>query len=255
MRGGRRLGLRRAAVASQGAPPTSVILATAPSVAEGAEDPIYGDSMQLTWAALQGRALDFGHLPGTLDDLLVAGALVARPRRQRRGRHGGVARRPHRGDVPGGRHIRVGRPHAMLSAIRIAAGETMAVSSHAVKAWLANLVAGGGGSSTDGAATLGDVAVGSLDLEDGRRGRVRPIAPVAVIQDDRVGVARAAGGVRPGATIVVPASYGGITDGSWDPTACAFPLPSGRGLVEALLGGGWTRWSGCLSPSCTKTPR
>lgn len=243
-------------VAAAGAPPTSAILATSTSVADDAEDPIYGGSLRATWAALQDRILDFGYEPGTLGDLLAperlgaltspsAGAPQLLP--SHLDRWAQTSNPPHADPVPAhwlhglvanvedvtvvwradlplealgdgsaAHDVAEEIVAGLVAAVPLAAGETMAVSLHAVKSWLEGIHASEP-PSWAGSGDMGDAAVGSPDPGDGARGR--PIAPVAVVRGDEVEVVRTADRLRPGATVVVPAGYGGIHAGTWDPTA------------------------------------
>lgn len=242
-------------VAAAGQPSTSVILATSASVAPDADDPVYGGALAATWAALQDRPLDFGFLPVTLGDLDSPGRLEEltvkpEPAPQLLPSHLDrwvqTSNPPHADPVPAhwlhGLDANVeditvvwradleaatfqGESAAvdevltnLLAALPVSVGETMAVSTSAVKSWLVSLSPEGG--AVGGAPTaMADVDRGSPDqAEDNRKGP-RRIAPVAVVTADGAEAAHTAGRLRPGSTIVVPADYGGISHGTWDPTS------------------------------------
>lgn len=98
----------------------------------------------------------------------------------------------------------------VVQAIPPASGEAMSVPFAAVKRWL------DGRSEPD----LFDVE-GALEVaieDDWKKDREQTARPAVVWRGDDTEVIDAAG-LRPGDTVVVPASYGGIASGTWAPAA------------------------------------
>ncbi|MDI7268328.1 MAG: type I-U CRISPR-associated helicase/endonuclease Cas3, partial [Myxococcota bacterium] len=95
---------------------------------------------------------------------------------------------------------------ARLEACPPSSGEAIALPLHVVRAWLAG---------EQGAGDVTDVE-GARAEEEQSPGGVR----TAVIwAGERSRLLWSANELRPEMTLVVPASYGGLTDGSWDPAA------------------------------------
>jgi len=94
--------------------------------------------------------------------------------------------------------------------------ETLSVPVGAVRRWL---TADPRDHAKQSAYEVGDVE-GALESEfdDRERGR-RFDRPFVVWQGNESKVATSRGGLKPGATIVVPASYGGISASCWDPSS------------------------------------
>jgi CRISPR-associated endonuclease/helicase Cas3 len=84
----------------------------------------------------------------------------------------------------------------------------------AVRRWLAAMEAGG---RTEAVSSIPDVEAGRDDDEPPRHDD--GIAACAVWSGDAVRIESRGRALRPGATVVVPAEYGGISAGTWDPTA------------------------------------
>lgn len=104
---------------------------------------------------------------------------------------------------------------AAVEALPPAAGEAMQVPYAAVRRWLEGRPE----------PTIADVeGVADDDAEDRGRGaedRPRPRRAIAWLGDDSRVIAPAE--LRPGMSIVVPAAYGGIAHGTWDP-GCVDPV-------------------------------
>lgn len=256
-------------IAAAGLPPTSVILATSAAVAPDADDPVYRGALAATWAALQDRPLDFGSLSGTLGDLSEPDRLAELtvwppPAPQLLPSHLDrwvqTSNPPHADPVPAhwlhglvsnveditvvwradleaasfqGEREEVDVVLTdLLAAMPVSVGETMAVSTSAVKSWLA--ARADGDEAGVGPTAVADVDLGSPDEKEDTRSRPRRIAAVAVLTADGAEAVDKAGRLRPGSTIVVPVDYGGITNGTWDPTSTArVPDIASRAAREA----------------------
>ncbi|MGH7462244.1 MAG: hypothetical protein ACREMA_14630, partial [Longimicrobiales bacterium] len=108
--------------------------------------------------------------------------------------------------------------------------EAMSVPIAAVRAWLAARLSE---STKRTEVTVADVE-GAEDAEEESRDAEQRIAPAVVWANDQAHMITRADEVVPGATIVVPATYGGIGQGNWDPTATS-PSVSDRGDEAQLL--------------------
>ncbi|MGH3980118.1 MAG: type I-G CRISPR-associated helicase/endonuclease Cas3g [Pseudonocardiaceae bacterium] len=234
---------------------TSVVLATTADVMEKADDPVYGDRLRRTWTYLQGRALDFGIEaldvpPGTRSELSSPSAVAPHLMPSHLDRwvqtsvtpdadpdpahwmHGLRTVQPEvtvvwRADVldgaladtaasEGSAEVARQRVTAVVSVCPPASSEAMQLPVAVVRAWLASLHAGQAVQSsladTEGATVV-------ADAEPGSRSSSPSIAPALRWQGDESTVIRTAADVRPGSTIVVPATYGGIEADNWNPTA------------------------------------
>lgn len=89
--------------------------------------------------------------------------------------------------------------------------EAISVSIGAARAWLQG----------DEAPDVADVEGRTVDGgEDERRRRSpRPLRPALLWKGDESSVVQKAEELRPGSTIVVPSTYGGIEDGNWNPSS------------------------------------
>ena len=242
----------------------SVILATAPLVAPGAEDAVYGRALSATWQALDARPgpLDLG--PRGFDDLraeLDTGAMsvipvpapVLFPRHldlwsQTSQRpsvdpdpafwlHGMVPSRPEvsvvwRGDVP---DLRVRafeddtkdqpengaeRFSDTVGLVPPGSAESISLPLPAVRAWLQGLVPHVAADRPEpDAETIADIDAGVAAEPVPEPDQRHRIAPVLRWAGERSALATAARDLRPGDILVVPAVFGGIQDGTFDPSA------------------------------------
>ena len=103
----------------------------------------------------------------------------------------------------------------LLTATPPTPGEAMSVPLSAVRPWLR-----ADADAAEQAAELSDVESATPPQRGPARGRWRP---VAVRRGGEVRVVRDPGELRPGDVVVVPAGYGGISLGSWDPL-CTEPV-------------------------------
>jgi CRISPR-associated endonuclease/helicase Cas3 len=221
-----------------GAPSRSVILALADDIKSGDPDPIYGQSLAKTWAFLPDSEFIFDSerpdgplltdlampaprapvlLPSHLDRWVQTSPYPDADPDVALWLHGlsdasADVNVVWRADLSAellratdGTRMAVD----LLSACRPGSGEAMAVPIRAVQAWLA-----------EGGVYREDVEVadleGTVDSATRPSGR-SPIRPVLSWRGDRSAVITVAGGISPGDTLVVPASYGGIVAGNWGP--------------------------------------
>jgi CRISPR-associated endonuclease/helicase Cas3 len=219
---------------------TSVILATTADVGDKAEDPVYGTALRDTWSWLQGRQLDFGLdaftvtaaernalstqpepapqlLPSHLDRWVQTSATPDAdpdPAHWLHGLRAGRAEvtvvwradlleRAFEGDPDETRD----RLRTLVSWCPPGSGEAIQLPVTAVRAWLAGI-------KTSEATSFADT-VGTSDADYWID--TESCAPALDWRGDDSRLVVTADDVHPGATIVVPASYGGISDGCWDP--------------------------------------
>jgi CRISPR-associated endonuclease/helicase Cas3 len=229
---------RNGDLSDRGTDSASVILAHADDVKKGATDAVYGEALAKTWAWLPERRFDFTALKpdsGTTAELTVRKphAPVLLPSHLDRWVQTSqvpdadpvVAHWLHGTEESASADVNVvwradltaellelekGRMAAdLLSACPPGSGEAMSVPLPAVRAWLAD-------------AGRRDVEVADLEgvsaerPDDAPISANTPIRPVLRWQDDSQ-TARLAGDIRPGDTLVVPATYGGVAAGNWAP--------------------------------------
>lgn len=95
----------------------------------------------------------------------------------------------------------------LVEAVPPSPGEALSVPLSAARSWLAIHT------DTADAVELSDVeSAGAPKL-----GTRRWIRPVVLLRPDRPEVTTRSGDLRPGDVLIVPASYGGLSQGSWDP--------------------------------------
>jgi CRISPR-associated endonuclease/helicase Cas3 len=219
-------------------PSQSVILAAADEVKDEAQDPVYGPALARTWAWLPNGTFDFASLqpdPGQGSGLLAprpAAPLLLPSHLDR-----WVQTSPYPDadpDVASWLHgladssadvnliWRADLTEALLteddgqlagnlvSSCRPGSAEAMPVPLRAARAWLA--IAAPDRQSVQ----VADVEGAAADPGERLRGDT-PISPVLLWRGDESRVARQAGDIRPGDTLVIPAGYGGIMALNWAP--------------------------------------
>jgi CRISPR-associated endonuclease/helicase Cas3 len=224
--------------------PTSIILATSVDVADKADDPVYGPALAATWAWLHDRSLDFGIdvlakvprpaeltrapdrapqlLPSHLDRWVQTSTTPDADPDPAHWLHGLSPSRAEvsvvwRADVlpdafDQGASERLVR---LVSLCPPGSGEAMQLPISAVRAWLAarrddrREPVGADTSVAD----VPDAVIGTSDPLDGR-----PSGTYALKwRGDGSTLLGSVHDIKPGDTIVVPTSYGGIRAGCWDP--------------------------------------
>ncbi|MGH3796119.1 MAG: type I-G CRISPR-associated helicase/endonuclease Cas3g [Pseudonocardiaceae bacterium] len=221
----------------------SVILATSADVAPTTDDPVYGDRLRLTWEWLQQRPVDFGIdvfqadprtrralssqpsdapylMPSHLDRWVQTSTTPDADPDPAHWLHGVRPASPDvtvvwRADVlaEGLRELDAVQLAAVVSLCPPGSGEAISLPLWAVRAWLVNVH-----SESRAALSLSDTALdrlGDPESADPRSG----FAPALSWQGDDSVVVTTPGAIRAGATLVVPAGYGGIRADNWDPTA------------------------------------
>lgn len=222
-----------------GKPSKSVILLPPGDVKE---DPIYGDALDRTWRSLPDGEFDFAHWTPR------AGLLAEKPRaplllRSHLDRLVQTSPYPDadpdvalwlhgpdtgeadvtlvwRADLTAGLFAHGNEQQAvtLVAACPPGTREAMSVPLAAVRSWLA------GGAGTGGVGVAGievadvevaDVEGARLEEPEGRGGMA--LRPVLRWQGDESQVVQDARDIRPGDTLVVPATYGGIRAGNWAP--------------------------------------
>lgn len=260
---------RNGELADAGTPAEVLVVAAAGSVTPGAIDPVYGPAVAKTWALLAERSAGDAFDVGTTSPLLLdapADALAPKPDAplllaRHLDQFVQTSPKPHadpdvamwlhgpepvdldvqvvwRGDV-GPRHL-VNHAESLVTELLMAcpprASEAVAVPVGAVRRWLAQL-------PPTSVSDVPHAADDDAGVDVGRRAvQWRADGCILVTARD----------LRPGMTIVVPSTYGGLSRGTWDPTA-AEPVPDlgdvaqvrSRRLVtlrldEGVLGAGVT---------------
>lgn len=239
---------RDGALSQLGLSASSVILATGDDVKKDADDPVYGSALARTWELLPDSGDDFTTLPP--DD----GTLLA-PRRQapvllptHLDQWVQTSQRPDADPDPAfwlhglentSKDVTViwradlseaalrmesaDLASAVIGAVRPGSGEAMSVPLRAVRKWLVP------GSDEE---PISDVE-GAVDNGDAPRAAAL-MRPVLIWRGDRSEVATDPCELRPGATVVVPSSYGGVgpSSGNWDPGSTE-PVPDLGHRVQA----------------------
>lgn len=229
-------------LAASGREATSVILATTKDVGDKAEDAVYGTALRDTWTWLQDRQLDFGLdaftvtdgerdalstrpepapqlLPSHLDRWVQTSATPDADPDPAHWLHGlsavraevtvvwraDLRERVFEGDPDDTRD----RLEALVSWCPPGSGEAIQLPVTAVRAWLAGVRTGDASSFAD--------TIGLAEPDD--RIDTGSFAPALDWRGDDSRLVLTTQDVHPGATIVVPAGYGGICAGCWDPDA------------------------------------
>jgi len=217
-----------------GTPSRSIILATDEDVKKGAEDAVYGSSLARTWAWLPDGEFDFATQRVQDDDLLAPAQRAPLLFPSQLDRWIQTYPQPHgdpdpahwlhglqetsadvsviwRADLTRGLLTKENRQlaAALVAACRPGSGEAMPVPMRAVSQWLA------ADASFD---PVADVEGEVLRSEAGDRVRSSsPIRPALIWRGDDSDVAERASDIRPGDTLVVPATYAGVAEGNWAP--------------------------------------
>jgi CRISPR-associated endonuclease/helicase Cas3 len=234
-------------LSAQSTPSESVILAAAQQVGDSADDPIYGRALPRTWSWLPDARFSVRDLqpsPDILAELVAAKpeAPVLLPSHLDRW----VQTSPypdadpdvglwlHGLDSEPSVDVNViwradltettltaddtQIPVSLVTACRPGSGEAMPVPIRAVRAWLARPR----GDQTGGLASpqVADVEGTSTGADDNRSDSIL-IKPVLRWLGDDSEVATSAQQIRPGDTLILPAAYGGISNGNWDPDSPA----------------------------------
>lgn len=237
--------------ALQGPPPTSVVLGLSAKTADGSDDPVYGGALAATWRWGCEAVTDFGveaiervlPPPAELERLLAprVSAPVLLPTYLDRWVQ--TNPEPHADpDVAPWLHglrdhveteVQVvwraditdadlhdwsedtSEPReqlaALFAAVPPAPGEAMALPLQAVRRWLE-------GTSPMPVTDVEGSAAG-LAARSSEPALHEPRSAVRWSDEGITGVGRGAARLRPGDTLVVPSTYGGIRLGSWDPTS------------------------------------
>ena len=219
-----------------------MILAIADDVKEGAQDPVYGLALARTWAWLPAGEFDFTSFQP--DPGLAPGLLARRPpaplllsshldRWVQTSPYSDadpdVALWLHgladssadvnliwRADLTEALLTQDGGQLAenLVSSCRPASGEAMPVPMRAVRAWLATTM------PDEQGVPAADIEGAAADAgADGALRGNMPIRPVLLWRGDESHVARQAGDIGPGDTLVIPSGYGGIMALNWAPAS------------------------------------
>lgn len=230
-----------------GNPAPGLVYAREADVAAGAEDPVYGSAAAATWAWLAEQpALDFGiaHLrvpegeallpllaprpsapllfPAHLDSWVQTSPPPRPDPDVASWLHGlrpvstdvSIVWRADLSQQALEHAVGTGDAQAarvLLGACPPASGEAMAVPIGAARAWLAS----------EPVPETPDVTPSEQPAEQLDAGRSRQGRPFVRWRGDNTEVSDNPAAVRPGDVLVVPSVYGGVSAGSWDPTATA----------------------------------
>jgi CRISPR-associated endonuclease/helicase Cas3 len=232
----------------------SLVLSTAENVTPTADDAIYGSALAKTWAWMPEREFDFAHLVPASHQ--ISAMVATRPKAPKLlpshldrwvqtspqpdaspdiglWLHGLTADRAidvnlvWRADLTESLLAAGREPEAaeqltsattlatnLVTACRPGSAEAMSVPIQAVRNWLAGLA------SRDGLSLqipVADVEGAPPPDKDDSVPSNAEIRPVLRWSGDDSRIARQAGDIRPGDTLIVPVTYGGISARNWDP--------------------------------------
>ena len=231
---------RDGVLSARNTPSKSVILAAPGDVKEGAQDPVYGPALTKTWAWLPDGEFDFASLqpdPGVASGLLAPTppAPLLLPSHLDRW----VQTSPYpdadpdvalwlhgladsstdvnliwRADLTEALLTEDNGPLAvnLVSSCRPASGEAMPIPIRAVRAWLA------AAAPDQQTVPVADIEGAATDADV--NGRLRGNVPIRLAlrwRGDDSDIARQAGDIGPGDTLVIPSGYGGIMALNWAP--------------------------------------
>jgi len=252
-----------------------VVLARAESLGKEA-DPLYGDALKKTWAWLQEAPRDFGvdalempprerlaemlveprhapvMLPAHLDLWAQTWPTPAPDPDVSLWLHGKERRTTAevqvvwRADVSEAALRSEGALDALLARLDVcppAGLEAITVPLHAVRAWLTD----------ERAEDLADVEGLAEEEADGRR-REKPRGRPALLWRGEESRVVGAGDLHPGATLVVPSAYGGLTERSWDPSSKAAVVDLGDRARWRQTGRAVLRLDGAVHPGWAPLP-